>query len=207
MVTSTSVRSSGTGGRDGDGPARRPAGLEARIADALVTRLVESRFSEALMQQILVALTESRDVEQLVVHLLRQPAVNGTVDELVDRQLGRVLQELRKSEAVRELVREQADAYLQHLAAHPGSVQELVREQVDLYLQHLMAHPETVQQLVRTQVDLYLQHLTENPEAIRQLIQDQSRGMVRDVQATVRARAFVADDAVDAWVGRLLGRS
>jgi hypothetical protein len=163
MVTFGAVRSSGTGGRDDDGPVRRPAGLEARIADALVTRLVESRFSEALMEQILVALTESRDVEQLVIHLLRQPEVNGTVDEIVDRQLGRVLQELRDSEAVRELVREQ--------------------------------------------VDLYLQHLTEHPEPVRQLIQDQSRGMLNDIQATVRARAFVADDAVDAWIGRVLRRS
>jgi hypothetical protein len=115
------------------------------------------------MEQILVALTESRDVEQLVIHLLRQPAVNGVVDEIVDRQLERVLQELRRSEAVRELVREQ--------------------------------------------VDIYLQHLTEHPEPVRQLIQDQSRGMLRDIQAMVRARAFVADDAVDAWIGRVLGRS
>ena len=162
MLSFGAVRSSGTGGHDDDGPVRRPAGLEARIADALVTRLVESRFSEALMEQVLVALTESRDVEQLVIHLLRQPEVNGTVDEIVDRQLERVLQELRGSEAVRELVREQ--------------------------------------------VDIYLKHLTEHPEPIRQLIQDQSRGMLHDIQATVRARAFVADEAVDAWIGRVLGR-
>jgi hypothetical protein len=124
---------------------------------------VESRFSEALMEQILLALRESRDVEQLVVHLLRQPDVNGAVDEIVDRQLGRVLQSLRQNEALRELVREE--------------------------------------------VDVYLQHLTEHPEPVQQLIQDQSRGMVREILATVRARAFVADDAVDAWVRRVLGRA
>jgi hypothetical protein len=163
MLTFGAVRSSGTDGNDDDGPVRRPGGLEARLADALVTRLVESRFSEALMGQVLVALTESRDVEQLVIHLLRQPEVNGTVDEIVDRQLERVLQELRGSEAVRELVREQ--------------------------------------------VDTYLKHLTEHPEPVRQLIQDQSRGMLHDIQATVRARAFVADEAVDAWIGRVLRRS
>jgi hypothetical protein len=200
------VRSSGTDGHD-DGPARRPAGLEARLADALVTRLVESRFSEALMEQILVALTESRDVERLVLHLLRQPEVNGTVGEIVDRQLERVMPELRDSEAVGELVHKQADAYVQRLIAHPESVQQLVREQVNLYLQHLAEHPETIQQLVRDQVDLYLQHLTEHPEPVRQLIQDQSRGMLRGIQATVRARSFMADDVVDAWVGRVLRRS
>ncbi len=141
----------------------RPAGLEARIADALVTRLVESRLSEALMEQIVRALSESKDVEQLVIHLLRQPDVNGVVDDLVDRQLERVLATLRGSAELRELVREQ--------------------------------------------VDLYLKHLTENPEPVRQLIQDQSRGLVREIQADVRARAYVADDAVDAWVRRVLGRA
>lgn len=159
------------------------------------------------MERILVALTESRDVEQLVIHLLRQPEVNGTVDEIVDRQLERVLRELRGSDGVRELVREQADAYLQHLVDHPESVQGLVGTQVDLYLQHLVAHPETVQQLVRDQVDRYLQHLTANPEPVRQLIQDQSRGMLEVIQASVRARAFVLDDEVDAWIGRVLRRS
>jgi hypothetical protein len=185
MLASRGVRSSGEGGHGDDAPARRPAGLEARLEDALVTRLVESHFSEALMERILAALAESRDVERLVVHLLRQPDVNGTVDEIVDRQLERVLRELRQSEAVRELVREQADAYLQLLTEHP----------------------ETVRKLVRDQVDLYLQHLTEHPEPVRQLIQDQGRGMLEDVQATVRARAFVADDAVDAWLGRARRRS
>jgi hypothetical protein len=157
------VRSPGEGGRGEAGPVPRRTGLEARIADALVSRLVESRFSEALMEQVLVALTESRDVEQLVIHLLRQPDVNGAVDAAVDRQLGRVLQTLRDSPALRDLVREQVDAYLQHL--------------------------------------------TEHPEPVRQLIQDQSRGMVREIQATVRARAVAADDAVDAWVRRVLRRS
>ena len=137
------------------------------------------------MEHILAALKKSPDVERLVVHLLRQPDVNGTVDEIVDRQLERALRELRQSEAVRALVREQADAYLQHLTSHP----------------------ETGRRLVRDQVDLYLQHLTQHPEPVRQLIQDQSRGMLRDIQATVRARAFVADEAVDAWLGRARRRS
>ena len=61
--------------------------------------------------------------------------------------------------------------------------------------------------LVREQVDVYLQYLTAHPEPVRELIQDQSRGMVRDILAGVRARAVVADDAVDAWVRRTLGRS
>ena len=138
-------------------------GLEARIADALVTRLVESRLSEALMDQVLQALAENRNVEQLVVHLLQQPGVNGAVDGIVDRQLERVLASLRQSDEVRDLVREQVDAYLQYLTA--------------------------------------------NPEPVRELIQDQSRGMIGDILAGIRARAVIADDAVDAWIRRTLGRS
>jgi hypothetical protein len=156
------VRLPGTGGRDDDGPAGRRPGLEARLADALVARLVESRLSEALMDQILRALSENQGVEQLVTQLLARPGVNGAVDEVVARQLGRVLQTLRGSAELRELVREQVDAYLKQL--------------------------------------------TENPEPVRRLLQDQSRGMVQEIQAKVRARAFLADDAVDAWVRRARGR-
>jgi hypothetical protein len=164
MLLGNDPRGMGMDDRSDHGRRReRPAGLEAKIADALVTRLVESRFSETLMEQILLALAENRDVERLVIHLLQQPGVNGTIDELVDRQLGRVIHSLRQNEELRELVREQ--------------------------------------------VDLYLKHLTANPEPVRQLIQDQSRGLVREILATVRARAFVADDAVDAWVRRALGRA
>lgn len=237
------MSTSGAGERRDDASARRPAGLEARLADALVTRLVESRFSEALMEQVLAALTESKDVERLVVHLLGQPGVNGAVDAVVDRQVGRVIPDLRESEAVRDLIRDQADAYLRHLAEHPEGVERLVvdllqrpdvnrtvdalvdrqvervlrelprseavralvREQADAYLRHVAAHPEVVEGLVRDQVDRYLRYLTEHPEPVRQLIQDQSRGMLRDVQATASARALVADDVVDGWLGRARG--
>jgi len=106
---------------------------------------------------------ETRLAEALLDRVLQSLQGNPAVDALVDRQVGRVLQALAKSDALRQLVREQADAYLKHLTA--------------------------------------------NPEPVRELIQDQSRGMVRDILAGVRARAVVADDAVDAWVRRTLGRS
>jgi hypothetical protein len=128
-----------------------------------VARLVETRLAEALIDQVLRALMESRTLELLVIRLLERPEVSGAVDALADRQVGRVLQALEKDDALRQLVRAQADAYLKHL--------------------------------------------TEHPEPVRQLIQDQSRGMARDLQESVRAAAIDADDAAETWVHRMLGRS
>lgn len=128
-----------------------------------MARLVETRLAEALIDQVLRALMESRTLELLVIRLLERPEVSGAVDALVDRQVGRVLQALEKDDALRQLVREQVDAYLKHL--------------------------------------------TEHPEPVRQLIQDQSRGMARDLQESVRAAAIDADDAAETWVHRMLGRS
>jgi phage I-like protein len=128
-----------------------------------VARLVETRLAEALIDQVLRALMESRTLELLVIRLLERPEVSGAVDALVDRQVGRVLQALEKDDSLRQLVREQVDAYLKHL--------------------------------------------TEHPEPVRQLIQDQSRGMARDLQESVRAAAIDADDAAETWVHRMLGRS
>lgn len=128
-----------------------------------MARLVETRLAEAFIDQVLRALMESRTLELLVIRLLERPEVSGAVDALVDRQVGRVLQALEKDDSLRQLVREQVDAYLKHL--------------------------------------------TEHPEPVRQLIQDQSRGMARDLQESVRAAAIDADDAAETWVHRMLGRS
>jgi hypothetical protein len=106
---------------------------------------------------------ESRTLEQLVIRILERPEVAGAIDAQVDRQVDRVLKAMEKDDALRQLVREQADAYLKHL--------------------------------------------TEHPEPVQQLIQDQSRGMARDIQESVRAAAIDADDAVETWVHRKLGRS
>lgn len=114
------------------------------------------------MDRVLLALMESRNLDRLVVHLLAQPDVSRAVDEMVDRQVERVLRDLEDS--------------------------------------------EELERLVRQQVDASLAHLNEHPERVQQLLQDQSRGMAQELQATVRATALSADDAVDAWVRRVLRR-
>ena len=146
MLTCCGVRFFEADEPDGDPPRRRGGGLEARLADALVDRLMETRLAEALLDRVLQSLQG-----------------NPAVDALVDRQVGRVLQALAKCDALRQLVREQADAYLKHLNEHP--------------------------------------------EQVRELVQDQSLGMVREFQETVRGAALDGDDAVESWVRRVLGRS
>jgi hypothetical protein len=81
-----------------------------------------------------------------------------------------------------------------------------VDRQVDRVLEAL-EKDDALRQLIREQADAYLKHLTEHPEPVRQLIQDQSRGMARDLQESVRAAAIDADDAAETWVHRMLGRS
>lgn len=128
MLSCLAVSVSEPDGSDGEPRLRRPAGLEARLADALVARLVENRLAEAFIDQVLRALMESRTLEQLVIRLLERPEVSGAVDALVDRQVGRVLETLEKDDSLRQLVREQADAYLKHLTEHPESVQQLIQD-------------------------------------------------------------------------------
>ncbi|MEY2668064.1 MAG: hypothetical protein RJA59_702 [Pseudomonadota bacterium] len=189
-------------------------GLEARIADALVTRLVESRLSEALMDQVLQALAENRNVDRLVVNLLQQPDVNGSVEQLVVRLLQQPGVDGSVEQLVVRLLQQpgvngSVEQFVVHLLGQPGvnrAVDGIVDRQLERVL-HSLRQSAELRDLVREQVDVYLKHLTANPEPIRELIQDQSRGMVRDILAGVRARAVVADDAVDAWVRRGLGRA
>ena len=129
MLSSVAVSSSEPDGSDGAPPLRRATGLDARLADALVARLVETRLAEALIDQVLRALMGSRTLEQLVIRLLERPEVGGAIDALVDRQVVRVLEALENDDALRQLVREQADAYLKHLTEHPEPVQQLIQDQ------------------------------------------------------------------------------
>ncbi len=99
------------------------------MADALVTRLFDTRLAGALFEHVLQALLESPALKQLVVQLLTDLEASPAVDALVDRQVGRVLQALQDSEALRHLVREQGGAYLGYLTEHPESVQQLIQDQ------------------------------------------------------------------------------
>ena len=105
------------------------AGIGAQVADALVTRLFDTRLAGVLFERVLQALLGSPALEQLVVRLLTDLEASPAVDALVDRQVGRVLQALEDSEALRQLVREQGGAYLRYLTEHPESVQQLIQDQ------------------------------------------------------------------------------
>ncbi len=129
MLPFSRVRSPEADPNDGEPPGGQRAGLAGQVADALVTRLVDSRLAGALIERVLQALMESPALEQLVVRLLTQLEGSPAIDALVDRQVGRVMQALEKSEALRQLVREQAGAYLEYITEHPEPVQQLIQDQ------------------------------------------------------------------------------
>jgi hypothetical protein len=85
-------------------------------------------------------------------------------------------------------------------------VDDLVDQQVGRVLGAL-ENSEALDQLVRQQVDACLEYLNENPERVQNLLRDQGRGLAQEFQATVRATALAADDAVDSWVRRALRRA
>ena len=75
----------------------------------------------------------------------------------MDRQVERVLVELRESEGLRLLIQKQAGDYLVHLGEHPAPVQRLIQEQshgmVEDFLESLraraLAGDDTVDRWVR----------------------------------------------------------
>jgi len=85
-------------------------------------------------------------------------------------------------------------------------VDTLVDGQMDRVLGALREN-EALQLLIREQAGRYLQHLGEHPEPVQRLIQEQSRGVVDDFLTGLREHALAADDAVDGWVRRALGRA
>ncbi|HVP60222.1 MAG TPA: hypothetical protein VMT11_06670 [Myxococcaceae bacterium] len=144
-------------------PIRERPGLTTQIADALIRRFLETPVADALIERVVQALMRSPELDQLVTQVVADLEASPVVDSLVDRQIARVLEELRESEDLQLLIRKQAGEYLQHLGEHPEPVQRLIREQ--------------------------------------------SRGVVDEFLAALRERALAADDTVDGWVRRALGRA
>ena len=91
------------------------------------------------------------------------------------------------------------DRLVVHLLTRPDvrrAVDDLVDQQVGRVLPAL-ENSEALDQLVRQQVDACLEYLNQHPERVQNLLRDQSRGLAQEFQATVRATALAADDAVD----------
>ncbi|MGZ6135419.1 MAG: hypothetical protein ACXWK9_13270 [Myxococcaceae bacterium] len=120
---------------------------------------------------------------------------------LADALIERVLQALVRSPALEQLLT-QAVTELERSPA----VDALVDRQVDRVLVAL-ERSDAVAALVQAQASRYLQHLEAHPEQIRRIVQGQSRNAIEELTEALRGRALAADDAVDAWARRLLGRS
>ncbi len=124
-------------------PIRERPGFTAQVADAIVRRLLESPLADSLIDRIVQALMRSGELDRLITQVVADLEASPVVDSLVDRQVARVLDAVRESEALQLLIREQAGKYLEHLGEHPEPVQRLIREQsrgvVEEFLEALRA--------------------------------------------------------------------
>ena len=106
-----------------------PGALAARLADALMARFLETRLADSVIERVIESFMRSATLERLVAKVVRDLKTSPALNELVDRQVDRVLAALDENDALRKLIRDQADDYLEYLNAHPESVQSLVQDQ------------------------------------------------------------------------------
>jgi hypothetical protein len=106
-----------------------PGALAAKLADALMGRILETRLVDSVIERVIESLMRSATLERLVAEVVADLETSPALNELVDRQMVRVLAALGESDALRKLIRDQADDYLEYLTEHPERVQPLVQDQ------------------------------------------------------------------------------
>lgn len=137
-------------------------------------------FTTQLADAVIRRVLDSTVAEILIERIIQALIRSGELDRLVTK----VLADLEESPAVDSLVDRQVERVLKALQ-ESGALQALIQEQAGAYLVHLGEHPAPVQRL----------------------IQEQSRGVVDEFLSALRKRALSADDTVDGWVRRALGRA
>jgi hypothetical protein len=120
---------------------------------------------------------------------------------VADTLIERVVQALMRSGELDRLVTK----IVADLEASPV-VDSLVDRQIERVMEALR-QSAALQALIQEQVGAYLLHLGEHPEPVQRLIQEQSRGVVDEFLSALRQRALEADDTVDGWVRRAVGRT
>jgi len=123
-------------------------------------------------------------VERLLKTHLADRVVERVVDSLIrspalDRVVAKVISSLEASPAVDALVDRQVDRVLAGLCAS-DALRKLIRDQAGAYLEYVRA---------------------------QRLIQDQSRGVARELEDSIRERVMTLDDALESWARRVLGRT
>jgi hypothetical protein len=119
---------------------------------------------------------------------------------LADSVVDRVVETLMRSEALERLITK----VVRDLETSQA-VNALVDRQVERVLTELV-ESDAVRALIRAQAGDYLEYLGEHPQPVRRLLQDQSRGVLRELQDRLIERSASADDRLEAWVHRALGR-
>lgn len=129
--------------------------------------------------------------------MIRRLLESPVADTLIER----VVQALMRSGELDRLVTK----IVADLEASPV-VDSLVDRQIERVMEALR-QSAALQALIQEQVGAYLLHLGEHPEPVQRLIQEQSRGVVDEFLSALRQRALEADDTVDGWVRRAVGRT
>ena len=129
--------------------------------------------------------------------MIRRLLESPVADTLIER----VVQALMRSGELDRLVTK----IVADLEASPV-VDSLVDRQIERVMEALR-QSAALQALIQEQVGAYLVYLGEHPEPVQRLIQEQSRGVVDEFLSALRQRALAADDTVDGWVRRAVGRT
>jgi hypothetical protein len=135
-----------------------PGTLATQLADSLVERLLKTHLADRVVERVVDSLIRSAALDRVVAKVITSLETSRAVDALIDHQVERVLAELRESDALRKVIRDQAGAYLEYVRA-------------------------------------------------QRVIQDQSRGVARELEDSIRERVMTLDDALESWARRALGRT
>ena len=158
--------------------------------------LETGRFQEA-QGRALARSTTGKIIDRVVGHL----EYNGRTQELIRTQADTYLQFLTDNpEPVRQLINNEVGAFLGELEGDPSQLDGLVQEVADRYVEYMRENPTLIKALIEEQADQYLDYLQENPEQVQTLIQDQSLDMAGEIMDEVRVRTVTIDTLMERLV-------
>ena len=169
----------------------------------VVQRWLETgRFEEA-HGRALARSTSSEIIARVVSHL----EYNDSTQELVRKQADTYVQFLTENpEPVRQLINNEVGAFLGELEGDPSQLDGLVQEVADRYVEYIRENPRLIKALIEEQADQYLDHLQENPEQVQALVQDQSLSMAGEMMDEVRVRTVTIDTLMERLARGVLRR-
>jgi len=147
--------------------------------------------------------TSSKVIDRIVEHLEQSDSTKDLIREQADSYLQFLTE---NPDAVRALVNNEVDAYLSKLEGNPTQMESLIQKLADQYVEYIRDNPNLMNRLVEEQADQYLMHLQENPELMQAVIQDQSLSMAGEMIDEVRERTVTIDGLMERLVRKIVRR-